>query len=268
MDESVYALVKHSQAAAAKPAMYKSKFKVTPPTCSTFGIQGTSRVCANVEGSTVKDSREVHPAVKANAGFGKSVAGTIDPHQFLKCGTGAPPAPSSAPAGFARPAVLPTKAAVPKRDEKPVMGLKTDKNFVVSNAVETILTAPRQGLAASRKAEDESAAVRRGFGEVPTYLNRVKGEIKAKQEAAEKEVAAVHHIEASKLTPMSDDEVVALRTQLKQRLLETTKQFQALSFTLETRSQLKRKEMLEQNIRDLELGIAKLSRKHVLIREE
>merc|ERR1712232_1341719 len=35
------------------------------------------------------------------------------------------------------------KVAVPKMDEKPIMGLVSDKNFIVSNAVENILAAPK-----------------------------------------------------------------------------------------------------------------------------
>ena len=31
------------------------------------------------------------------------------------------------------------KVAVPKRDEKPIQGLVSDKNFIVANAVENIL---------------------------------------------------------------------------------------------------------------------------------
>jgi len=31
------------------------------------------------------------------------------------------------------------KATVPKRDEKPIHGLVSDKNFIVANAVENIL---------------------------------------------------------------------------------------------------------------------------------
>jgi len=31
------------------------------------------------------------------------------------------------------------KAAVPKKEEKPIMGLVSDKNFIVANAVENIL---------------------------------------------------------------------------------------------------------------------------------
>jgi len=32
------------------------------------------------------------------------------------------------------------KPTVPKKDEKPIMGLKSSKNFIISNAVENILS--------------------------------------------------------------------------------------------------------------------------------
>ena len=35
------------------------------------------------------------------------------------------------------------KPGVPKAADKPVMGLKSDKNYIVANAVETILAAPK-----------------------------------------------------------------------------------------------------------------------------
>mmetsp|Transcript_20145 Transcript_20145/g.27851 ORF Transcript_20145/g.27851 Transcript_20145/m.27851 type:complete len:93 (+) Transcript_20145:261-539(+) len=35
------------------------------------------------------------------------------------------------------------KQAVPKKDEKPIHGLVSDKNFIVANAVENILAAPK-----------------------------------------------------------------------------------------------------------------------------
>merc|ERR1719359_2488494 len=37
------------------------------------------------------------------------------------------------------------KPSIPKKDDKPVMNLVTSKNFVVANAVETILAAPKKG---------------------------------------------------------------------------------------------------------------------------
>ena len=36
------------------------------------------------------------------------------------------------------------KAAVPGRDDKPIYGLKTSKNYVTANAVENILQAPKR----------------------------------------------------------------------------------------------------------------------------
>ena len=36
------------------------------------------------------------------------------------------------------------KQAVPKRDEKPIHGLVSDKNFIVANAVENILAGKLQ----------------------------------------------------------------------------------------------------------------------------
>jgi hypothetical protein len=38
------------------------------------------------------------------------------------------------------------KPAVPKKDEKPIYGLKSSKNFIVSNAVENILSGKREKL--------------------------------------------------------------------------------------------------------------------------
>ena len=35
------------------------------------------------------------------------------------------------------------KAAIPAKDEKPIHGLVSDKNFIVANAVENILAAPK-----------------------------------------------------------------------------------------------------------------------------
>lgn len=36
------------------------------------------------------------------------------------------------------------KPAVPKQDEKPIMGLRTTKNFITQNAVENIMSVPRK----------------------------------------------------------------------------------------------------------------------------
>jgi hypothetical protein len=48
------------------------------------------------------------------------------------------------------------------------MGLKSDKNFIVANAVEVILQPPKVN------ADQKRYRDKKGYGEVPNYLNRVK----------------------------------------------------------------------------------------------
>ena len=54
------------------------------------------------------------------------------------------------------------KPPVPKKDEKPIHGLVSDKNFIVANAVENILAAPN--LPASK---DKDYLKKKNFGKVP-----------------------------------------------------------------------------------------------------
>merc|ERR1711879_1132493 len=69
------------------------------------------------------------------------------------------------------------KPPVPKKEEKPVMNLVTSKNFVVANAVETILAAPKK---TSQGAKDYLA--KEDYGKVPKYLSHIKQDIDAEYE--------------------------------------------------------------------------------------
>lgn len=64
------------------------------------------------------------------------------------------------------------KAAVPKKDEKPIMGLVSDKNFIVSNAVENILAAPKLP-----QNNEKDYLKKKNYGKVPQYLQKIKHEI-------------------------------------------------------------------------------------------
>jgi len=66
----------------------------------------------------------------------------------------------------------PKKMPIPKREEKPIMGLVSDKNFIVSNAVENILAAPKLP-----QNKDKDYLKKRNYGKVPKYLQKIKGEI-------------------------------------------------------------------------------------------
>lgn len=57
------------------------------------------------------------------------------------------------------------KVPVPKKDEKPIMGLVSDKNFIVSNAVENILAAPKLPTN-----NEKDFLKKKNYGKVPKYL--------------------------------------------------------------------------------------------------
>lgn len=63
------------------------------------------------------------------------------------------------------------KAAVPRAHEKPALGLSSGKNFVVANAVETILSSAR------RAEEAASWLEKKDYGRVPQYLSKIKASI-------------------------------------------------------------------------------------------
>merc|ERR1719178_71152 len=66
------------------------------------------------------------------------------------------------------------KPDVPKTSDMPVMNLVTSKNFVVANAVETILAAPKK---VSQDAKDYLN--KEDYGKVPKYLKNIKQDIEA-----------------------------------------------------------------------------------------
>lgn len=64
------------------------------------------------------------------------------------------------------------KPAIPAKDEKPIHGLVSDKNFIVANAVENILAAPK--LPAQK---DKDMLKKKTYGKVPKYVTKIKNEI-------------------------------------------------------------------------------------------
>lgn len=75
------------------------------------------------------------------------------------------------------------RAPVPKRDEKPTMGLTSNKNYITANAVEVILAKPGKV-----PQEDFQWTTRPGYGQVPMYLRRNKAIVQQERENFEQYV--------------------------------------------------------------------------------
>jgi hypothetical protein len=112
MSESIYNLIPQPEHVVQKPAMYRSKHDPTLPVESGFTQKKVTMRRLNTK--------------------------KPDPASFLTKGAAEIVRSSSAPSAARRP-VEEKRPAVPARTEKPILGLKSQKDFVVSNAVENIL---------------------------------------------------------------------------------------------------------------------------------
>ena len=112
------------------------------------------------------------------------------------------------------------KVAVPKIDEKPIMGLVSDKNFIVSNAVENILAAPK--LPGSQNKE---YLKKKNYGKVPKYLQTIKKEIEDEyQLVREMQIEDEAELDRQKFL-MNDDEKQELIAALKKKWEVTHKEY-------------------------------------------
>merc|ERR1719409_1478561 len=94
------------------------------------------------------------------------------------------------------------KPDVPRRnDAPPIMNLVTSKNFVVANAVETILAAPKK---VSQGAKDYLN--KEDFGACPKYLQRIKGDIEAEYEYIRRLQAEEEEARKSQVRMLSGEE--------------------------------------------------------------
>jgi hypothetical protein len=120
---------------AARPARYSSKYgRGVAPTASTIGLQGSTRVIGANRGLGTQESL----VVKKERSLGPTAPHQSNARDFLRKG-GKDIVSEEMPPQFVRPLVRPKKPTIPNRNEKPVMGLQTTKNFLVANAVENIL---------------------------------------------------------------------------------------------------------------------------------
>jgi len=112
---------------------------------------------------------------------------------------------------------------VPKKGEKPIMGLKSTKNFVLANAVENMLAQPKT------RDQDANWTKKKEYGETPGYLKAIKDEMDREYE----HIKAIHQAEeeeaAQEKFMMSDEEINILRAGLKKKWEEVNKEYQTIT---------------------------------------
>jgi len=166
-----------------------------------------------------------------------------------------------------KPSHLPggsTKAGGPDFKTAPIFGLVSNKNFIVANAIDTILSVPKnveKGKKDYMQKED--------YGKVPTYLNRIKADIQAEYDYIN-QVNHQYDDEAeynSRFRPMDEGEKLGLINALKERWEAQNTEYQAHTHItmLDSLGQRKRKEKQEATLSQIEKDIERLNKRNIAI---
>merc|ERR1712159_127192 len=238
-EESFYCLIPPVIEPPPKPPLYRSKYPGTVP--------------ANK---------------KPDATMGPLKVAPPDPQKFLKAYT-REDNKLPEPRKFEYKDTIERRPGVPGRDQKPVMGLVTSKNFITCNAVENILAVPKK-----TDVRQVSYMNKKGYGKVPAYLEKVKGEIQDEynyimqmQEAAVEEMGDETG-EGGRTRMLSENERLEMLNGLKTNWDRINKAYQTLSFTLDTPAKKQRKEEFEAQLEQLERDIERLSKRNVFVEED
>jgi len=275
MNESIYALIPQPVPEVQRAPRHVSKHSGDKaPTFSTFGLTGTSKPgYVNIAGGQSGTATGHHEYVKPFATMGKE-GNAIHPSEFLRKGRGggggAADARGRELGGFVytdrtRPS-LPSKEELRQTKELLAATKKEPKNFVTSNAVENILAVPK------REPQAVDWLKKPCFGEVPPYLTKIKQEIndeyeyiKSMQQQADMEGPPGMHV-------MPEEDRQELITSLKTKWDAVNKMYQQSSVlslaSLDTIGKVKRKEMYEAQLAQIEKDIEKLSKKTVYVTDD
>merc|ERR1711934_306302 len=239
-EESIYCLIPPVIEPPPKPPLYRSKYPGTVPS--------NTRRCATM------GPLKVPPP---------------EPQRYLKAYT-REDNKLPEPCKFNYEDVMERKPGVPTKEDKPVMGLVTSKNFITCNAVENILAVPKK-----TDVRKVSYMNKKGYDKVPAYLEKVKGEIQDEynyimqmQEAAGEDTMEDMGEGGARTRMLSEDERIAMLNGLKTNWDRINKAYQSLSFTLDTPAKKQRKEEFEAQLEQIERDIERLSKRNVFVEED
>ena len=263
-EESIYNLIPPPEYKPPKGKLHKSKYDPkTVPTGSTFCLKTTSKPnVGNLNGDVVpQGSNHLHMAGTALWGKKKGEY-KPNPKTFTRKKEGTMRATANKPAATEHKKREQHKASVPKKDEKPIMGLTSDKNFIVANAVENILAAPKV-----KENNQRDYTKKKEYGKTPKYLQKIKNEIDQEYEMVrEMQMEEDQQMDRDKYL-LPDEERAELIDALKKKWDVVHKSYQEITHISKVDSVgLKRKkEKCEEDLKQIEKDIEKLSKKYIFV---
>jgi hypothetical protein len=236
--QSIYNLIPQPEQVVRKPKMYRSKHDPKKAVQSTF----TSKRVTMQRLNTKKP----------------------DPKNYLTKGASQILRTNSAPGATSlRSRRTLQKPAVPRRNEKPILGLQSSKDFVVGNAVENILAVPLR-----RQAPKVNYMKKKDYGKVPEYLTHVKKDIEEERRVIDEYFGEQRSYEEQQQGELlSDAERNDVLRKLKAKWGDANKRYQKITHNtiLDTIGKVRRKEECEKELEQLQKDIEKLSTKRPIM---
>ena len=149
------------------------------------------------------------------------------------------------------------KVAVPGIKDKPIMGQRSNRNFIITNAVENILST------AKRAPEEEDWFKKKDYGRTPDYLYGVKENIDNEYRLIQR----LHEENQPKDSNLTEEEVNQLRDGLKKKWNEINHEYQKKTYIrlVDTFGSKTRKENYEKELAEIEADIKKLNKTYVFV---
>ena len=209
--ESIYNLIPKGRMSGHSGISYKSKYPHwIAPTASTFKLRNSSYPDVSNCSGEYTLPRGAHPLVQESATFGLPEGSyAADPSNFHKKGETfkiLPPLEKLHPNDSIR------KPNVPGINDYPIHGLKTEKNFVIANAVDNILMKPKKLRSGS-----QDMIFHKYYGKVPYYIKKYRMEHETELNNIKEEKKRKQEEEDAKQRLLSLNEVNELREGLKKK---------------------------------------------------
>lgn len=245
--ESIYNLIPREYQAPAKPPRHTSKFR------------------GNVSAETKANTHD-------HKTLGQAKVPLRGPDHFLKKNEGEPQLPAKEK--FHYPDNEPRRPPVPRAGDAPIMGIKTNKNFITQNAVSNIMSVPKKpekNLVDTKKGDkqplDTSGLTpkfvnKKDYGETPEYLMKRNAEIRKAQEEYDAYVA--EHFKRGAMKQLSPEERAAILDGLKTNWEKIHHEYQGLSVVTDTAPKKHRKERMENEMKQLERDIEMIEKHNVI----
>eukprot|EP00798_Chlamydomonas_sp_ICE-L_P002685 gene2685-12918_t len=148
------------------------------------------------------------------------------------------------------------RASVPDRNDKPIMGLTSNKDYITTNAVGVILAKPGKV-----PQPDFQWTSRPGYGMTPAYLKRNMQQVQQEKDSFEQYVRMrTQPTDQQHVSQLEPTERKQLLRHLKTKWGTVNTAYQKLSFVLDSDMAKQRKEELERQLAEFEKDIKMLER--------